>query len=137
MPDYNFQKGERLKSYRAIQRLFREGNSFVQFPLRLVWLPMDRRLSDFPVQFSVSVPKRTFRRAVRRNRLRRQIREAYRLNKHQLYQALAGEEQQMAFMVIYIAREPLPYQRIEAAMNGLIRRFARQYRKQEANRKEG
>ena len=129
MPDYSFEKGERLKSYRAIQQLFKEGNSFVQYPLRLIWSPMKIRQSNYPVQFTVSVPKRSFRRAVPRNRLRRQIREAYRLNKHQLYQSLKDRDRQLAFMVIYIAREPLPYQQIEAAMKGLIRRFVKKYRK--------
>jgi ribonuclease P protein component len=137
MPDYSFEKGERLKSYRVIQRLFEEGHSFVQYPLRLIWLPLDKRRSDFPVQFAMSVPKRSFRRAVPRNRLRRQIREAYRLHKHRLYRSLEGDERQLAFMVIYIAREPLPYRQIEAAMRELIRRFVRQYRKKETNRKKG
>jgi ribonuclease P protein component len=127
MPDHTFRRDERLKSRKVIQRLFKEGNSFSQYPLRLVWLTVAERRGDSPVQFSVSVPKKKFKRAVQRNRIRRQVREAYRLNKHRLYRMLEAEAVQGAFMVIYTAAEALPYEQIEAAMRGLIRRFAKKY----------
>ena len=64
-----------------------------------------------------------FPKATQRNRIRRQIREAYRLNKHTLYQKIATLEsergalkaRQYAIMVIYIAKESLPFQSIEQA----------------------
>lgn len=123
MPDYTFQRGERLKSRKEIERLFREGNSFSQYPLRLVWLPMEERRSEFPVQFALSVPKRKFKRAYQRNRIRRQVREAYRLHKHRLYRQLAGAEHQIAFLVLYTAGEALPFRQIENAMRGIINRL--------------
>ncbi len=129
MPDFSFEKAERLKSRKIIQALFKQGNSFAQYPLRLVWLPVENRQSSYPAQFALSVPKRKFKRAVDRNRIRRMLREAYRLNKHHLYRALQDEEQQIAFMVLYIAAEELPFAQIEGAMYKLIRRFAKQYRK--------
>ena len=119
-----FNKDERLKSRKVIQALFnRQGESFGQYPLRLVWMPMEERRSTYAVQFGLSVPKRRFKKAVDRNAVRRKIREAYRLNKHRIYAELAGQEQQYAFMVLYTGSEMLAYQEIEKAMQLLIRRF--------------
>lgn len=119
-----FKREERLKSRKVIQAMFnRQGQSFSQYPLRLVWMPMEERRSDSPLQFAVSVPKRRFKKAVTRNRLRRQIKETYRLQKPNLYQALEGQDQQYAFMIIYAGQEMLPYAQIEKAMQHTIRRF--------------
>ena len=86
---------------------------------------------EFPVQFALSVPKRAFSKAVDRNRLRRQIREAYRLQKHHLYAALNEQEQRYAMMFIYQAREKLSYHEIEVAMQKIIKRFVKQLNKRE------
>ncbi|PHN05578.1 ribonuclease P protein component [Flavilitoribacter nigricans DSM 23189 = NBRC 102662] len=107
-----------------IQAMFsRQGESFGQYPLRLVWMPMEERRSEFPVQFGLSVPKRHFKKAVQRNVLRRKIREAYRLNKYRIYRDLPDEEQQYGFMVLYTGREMHDYETIEKAMQQMIRRF--------------
>ena len=124
MQGNTFKKGERLKSRKVIGQLFKEGHSFGQYPLRLVWLLMEERQSEYPVQFTQTVPKKKFKRAVDRNRLRRQVREAYRLHKGQLYEALKEEEQQLAFMVIYTGKEAFPYAEIEKAMKKMIRKFS-------------
>lgn len=120
MPQYTFDRGERLKSRKAIGLLFKEGQSFGQYPLRLIYMPMPERRSEYPVQFTVSVPKKKFPKAVHRNRIRRQIREAWRLHKHRLYRALKNKEHQIAFLVLYTATEPLPYPEIEKAMKQMI-----------------
>ncbi|MCB9267057.1 MAG: ribonuclease P protein component [Lewinellaceae bacterium] len=125
MPSYTFQRGERLKSRKVIGALFKEGKSFGQYPLRVVYMPMKERRSEFPAQFTVSVPKKKFPKAVARNRIRRQIREAWRLNKHRLYRAMEGEEQQYALLLIYVAKDALPYPEIEHAMRQVIRRLGK------------
>jgi len=132
MPDFTFKKTERLKSKKRIDRLFKKGQSFSQYPLRIVWTSIvDDFPMEFPVQFALSVPKRAFSKAVDRNRLRRQIREAYRLQKHHLYIALKDSEQRYAMMFIYQAKEKLPYQQIETAMQKIIKRFIGQLRNSE------
>ena len=88
MPDFTFKRGERLKSRKVIEQLFKRGQSFAQYPLRIVWVDMEERRSEFPAQFALSVSKKKFKRAVDRNRIRRLVREAYRLNKHVLYEGL-------------------------------------------------
>ncbi|HFA51865.1 MAG TPA: ribonuclease P protein component [Bacteroidetes bacterium] len=123
MKKFTFKKAERLKSRKVIGRMFKDGKSFGVYPLRLVWLEMEERKSKSPVQFTVSVPKRSFKSAVKRNRLKRKVREAWRLNKNWLYEKLENTDSQIAFMVIYTAKEDLPFEQIEAAMRTINRRF--------------
>ena len=125
MPEHTFRRGERLKSRKEIGLLFSgKSRSFAQYPLRLVWRYMDERKSDFPLQFAMSVPKRRFKRAVQRNRLRRRIREAFRLHKSELLGDLpATSQRQLAWMVLYIGKEEASYQEIDVAMQKMMRRF--------------
>ncbi|MDX1667478.1 MAG: ribonuclease P protein component [Saprospiraceae bacterium] len=128
-----FKKGERLKSRKAINTLFQKGESFARFPLRLVWMPMYERRSSQPVQFAVSVPKRRFRLATRRNRIKRQIREAYRLNKSHLYRFLNEDDPQIAFMILFLAAEERPYNEVERAMRDIIHRFEKKWKAHRAS----
>ena len=77
-------KQERLKSRKLIEKLFEEGKSIKKFPVRFVYLQIEHT-SSFPVQASFSVPKRNFKKAVDRNRIKRLLREAYRLEKDTIY----------------------------------------------------
>lgn len=77
--------------------------SFSIFPLRVVWLPVEEL--DVPASLLVSVSKRRFKRAVKRNRVKRQIREAYRLNKQPLLETLAVNNLHLALAFIYLSDE--------------------------------
>ncbi len=77
-----FNKNERLCRKILIDRLFAGGSkSILAFPIRMVYLPVEKESTPEPVSILISVPKKRFRRAVKRNRVKRQIREAYRHNK--------------------------------------------------------
>ncbi len=128
MYSHTFKRAERLKSRKIIGKMFQEGQSFANYPLRLIWTTIEPRLSAFPVQFTASVPKRAFPKAVHRNRIKRLIKEAWRLNKGLLYEKLDGFEQQFGFMLIYTAKEPLPFGQIEKAMQQIILRFSKKVR---------
>jgi ribonuclease P protein component len=164
-----FKRNERLKSEKIITQLFRKGNSFACYPLRLVYAEIPPVISDAefqvssgeenpdekkgplsiwrettsrksgkailddsdadlsPIEFALSVPKKAFKRAVDRNILRRRIREAYRLNKIELYKFLKDNklhtEKRFAFMVLYTAKEEMPYSEIEKGIKKMIRKF--------------
>ena len=99
---YNFPKEERLRSKKLIAELFRQGSSFNLYPLRFVYLKHAAPQSVAP-QILVSVSKKYFKRAVDRNRIKRQLREAYRLNKY-----LLQKEEKVSILalgIIYIAKE--------------------------------
>lgn len=135
--DFRFRRTERLKSEKVISSLFKKGHSFSCYPLRLVYTEMpplsksDDLQGFSPIQFSLSVSKKKFKRAVDRNLLRRRIREAYRLHKHELYLFLAQnellKEKQFAFMVIYTAKESLPYADIQKGIRKMIAKFKSSY----------
>jgi ribonuclease P protein component len=116
-------KQERLKSSKLIDRLFKDGKSFGIYPLRLVWLETDLPRAGVWVQAGFTVPKRRFAKATARNRIKRKVREAYRLKKQQLDRPLKDQKRRFAFMILYTGKEDLPYDRIEGAMNGLLKRF--------------
>lgn len=89
---FSLPKAERINSKKQIDRLFRGGGSkaMTAFPLRMVYMVEERGedAREPAAQMMVSVPKRYFKRAVKRNRVKRQVREAYRLNKHILAESL-------------------------------------------------
>lgn len=138
MPPFTFNREERLKSRKIIALLFKDGYSFSAYPLRIVWKNITLPATSVPVQFGVTVPKRSFSKAVQRNRIKRLIREAYRLNKNTLYEKLSNLEEsdqpdlrQYGIMVIYIAKEPLPYQDIERATKKWISILVKKIRQEE------
>ncbi|MDG1433124.1 MAG: ribonuclease P protein component [Saprospiraceae bacterium] len=120
---FTFQKGEKLKSRKTIGKLFTEGKSFISYPIRFVWVKMESPLSEFPIQMALTVPKRSFPKAVNRNRLRRRIRESYRLNKHSIYTKLSSSSGQYGIMLIYIARETLDFHQIEEGIKKGLRKL--------------
>ena len=99
---FTLRKEERMASKRLIDKLFRGGDShsLVSFPIRLVYLLDNRGDGDTTAQkqILISVPKRCFKRAVKRNRVKRQIREAYRSNKNFLPDLDEGRTLLMAFI---------------------------------------
>lgn len=95
-------KSERLDKKKVIEKMFAGGShSFSVFPLRVVYLPVDE--PEATASILVSVSKRRFKRAVKRNRVKRQIREAYRVNKHELLSVLAEKQCRLAIAFIYLS----------------------------------
>ena len=112
----SFRKEEKLCSQKLMGDLFLSGQSFLCYPLRIVWKKYDELPSDSPAQAGFSVPKRSFRHAVDRNQLKRRMRESYRLHKARMYEILQKSDTRLALMMIYIAKEELPYSKIEPAI---------------------
>lgn len=97
-----FSKEERICSKLEIDRLFNGGSSksLTAFPLRAVYLKEERANEEQePVSILVSVPKKRFKHAVKRNRVKRQVREAYRLNKHALREKIKENDRLMVAFI--------------------------------------
>lgn len=115
-------KKERLKSRKLIGRLYTEGNSVKAFPLRMVYLQTEHR-SYFPAQVGVSVPKRNFKKAPDRNRLKRLMRETYRLQKGIVYDHL---DKPHIFMISYLGKEEWKYEDLYVKMEKLLTLFMKE-----------
>lgn len=101
-------KAERLHRKLIIDRMFAGGNarSFSIYPLRIVYMPADEL--EATVSVLISVPKKRFKRAVKRNYIKRQVREGFRLNKRELSSLLADKGQKLAVAFIYQSDELYP-----------------------------
>lgn len=116
-------KKEKLCSEIAIGQLFdrdhaSERQSALAYPLRAVWRTNPGRHADCP-QFLVMVPKRRLRHAVDRVRMRRLIRESYRLNRH-LHGDAPGR---MDIAFVYVAQNLTDYQAVEKSMQRLLKKI--------------
>jgi ribonuclease P protein component len=125
--NYTFKAQERLKSTKQISKLFSSGKSLSSYPLKLIYTPLEEKdfsslqeMQDVKVKFGVSVSKRRFKTAVSRNRVKRLIREAYRLEKPYLYQKI---KRPYAFMIIYLSDEILPFAEVQKKMSKLLEKF--------------
>lgn len=99
-----FPKQERLSLKRHTDRLFTEGQSFIAYPLRVVYVRTDEAMPA-RVSLLVSVPKKKFKRAVKRNYIKRLVREAYRLHKQDLIDSLTGNNRYLLLAFIYLDKE--------------------------------
>ncbi|WP_425076366.1 ribonuclease P protein component [Psychroserpens sp. S379A] len=118
---FSYPKKEKLKSEKLIGQLFSEGKSVSAFPLRMVYLKTD---FDDEVQFKtgVSVSKRNFKNAVDRNRIKRLLREAYRLNKASYFNNILGS---YALMILYISKDGTDFDSIDKKMKLLLDTFSK------------
>lgn len=117
--NYRYPKAEKLKSKKLIEDLFTEGRSVKSFPLRLVYLPSILPVEDISIQAGVSVSKRNFKLAVSRNRIKRLLRESYRLHKH----LIITEKATFALLFLYTGREAISQADMHKTMVKLIKRF--------------
>ncbi|MBR9922563.1 MAG: ribonuclease P protein component [Bacteroidetes bacterium] len=121
---HTFSREERLKSRKLIGMLFREGKAVNAFPLRMIWMEISAEKAQAPIQFTVSVPKRRFKRAVDRNRLKRQVREAFRLRKAEILESIP-EEKAYALMIIFTGPEKMSYRRIDRSLEKGLKKWFR------------
>ena len=120
---HNFPKREHIVSTRLIEQLFGSGStSMAAYPLRAVFRIVDRSQTEVPVQVLISVPKKRFKHAVDRNRVKRQIREAYRHSKHPLVNAVPAD-QSLLLCFVWISDRLTPSSMVFTRVNKLLMRI--------------
>jgi ribonuclease P protein component len=123
-----FTRDERLRSRIAIEALIKSGTVYFSYPLRITWKTTDFPQNQ-PVQIAFAVPKKRFKLAVKRNRIKRLLRESFRLNKHSFYGFLSEKQINLHILVVYIGEDILPYHDIEKKIRGFFRHFMEQLQK--------
>lgn len=119
-------KNERMSGRTLIEKLFNGGDSHAMsaFPLRMVYMVTERK-DDAIAKILISVPKRHFKRAVKRNRVKRQVREAFRNNKSILANAFVGRENEsVAIAFIWLADELYNSNEVERKIKNLLQRLS-------------
>ena len=121
-----FRKRERIVSQKLIDQLFGGGqsHSVAAFPLRAVYMQRERQEGQEPVEVLVSVPKKHLHHAVDRNRVKRQVREAYRLQK-ELLTARVPQEQTLDIAFIWLCDRLRPSVEISRKMSIVLERIGR------------
>lgn len=119
-PRNTFKKSERLCSRILMDCLFQGDNRTVTaYPIRAVFLPVEEEQQK-GISILISVPKKRFHDAVDRNRVKRQIREAYRKNKHALTEQVAQSGKGLLVAFIYVSPEIETTEQIEKRMTRLL-----------------
>ena len=127
MKAYSLHKTERLCSTKPITELFENGNAFTINPFRVIW--KEKNWSENSnAKIAISIPKKSFKKAVTRNLLKRRVREAYRLNKHILYNYLDNNNKQIIFIIIYLEKEVLDYHEIESKIIVILQRLIKDHK---------
>ncbi len=114
-PQATLPKEMRITSQKELDALFSSGNSFVSYPLRVVYLQKPKNCRC-DLAMLVSVPKKRLKRANKRNRMKRLIRETFRTQRHQLSNSLAPLPFSMNIAFLYLKSELAPHSEVLRAM---------------------
>ncbi len=126
---FKYGKKDKLKSKKLIEQLFSEGNAVTVYPLRLIYLKTNHEDGSV-LKTGVSVSKRLHKTAVARNRIKRLLREAYRLNKPLYFN---NSSTSYTFMILYLSKDGTTFEELSNKMKSLFEKFLSKTRKNEKN----
>lgn len=122
---YSLCKSERLCRKTLIEELFAHDMSFVRYPYRVI-VKQSSLPGEYPARIAISVSKKKFRRAVQRNRIKRLTREAYRLNKTNLYKSMP-EGKTLDILFIFLDTRLPDYPKIEKAVKDSLQKIQHKF----------
>lgn len=114
---FKFGKKEKLKSRKTISLLFAEGKTCSKFPIKVLYLEVEGADNT---QATFAVPKKSFNKAVSRNRIKRLLREGYRLHKTE---HLESSAKKFVLLFIYLGKEEVDYKKVEKAMISVLKKI--------------
>jgi len=120
-PRLTFKKEEKLKSRKLIEQLFISGKTFSIFPFRTIYILSTAERYVLQSGFGMSTKK--FKRAVDRNRVKRLMREVYRLQKNDLKATLQTSHKSMAVFFVYTINSIIPYDEIFKIMQLCLKKL--------------
>ena len=125
MPANTLSKDERLCSRTDIEELFNSSShrSMTVFPLRVVYVERKRFADEQTLQMLVSVPKKSFKRAVKRNRVKRQVREAFRMSKQPLTELLTERNLTLDVAFIWLDNNLHSSNEVKSKVEKMLRRI--------------
>ncbi len=113
-------KSERLSRKSTIDKLYAEGRSVAAFPLRAVYIPLETEEGEPTVSILIAVSKKRFRHAVDRNLVKRRLREAYRLNKHNFVETLQQQGGRMAIAILYLDKQHHSFHHLQTRLKKIL-----------------
>ena len=116
---FKYRRKDKLKSKKLIEQIFTEGKALTVYPLRLVYIKTDFE-DESILKTSVSVSKRLHKTAVARNRIKRLLRESYRLNKPIYFNNSSAS---YAFMILYLSKDGITFDKLNKSMKLLFNKF--------------
>jgi len=111
-----FPKHQKLKSRKDIKALFEEGKTVTKYPVKLLWLPLGQQ----ETKAGFAVAKRNFKSAVTRNKIKRLMREAYRLQKQEIQE---GKDKTFTLLFLYIGKDVASFKTIDKAVLGALKKL--------------
>lgn len=120
-----YPRNEKLKSRKLIQEVFARGKSVSVAPIKCLFLIQPPGLTEL-IQTGVGVSARNFRKSVQRNRIKRMMREAYRINNQSLHQALGQQQIALALFILYLGKDMPEWKELHTAVKSALDKLQKQ-----------
>lgn len=131
-----FTKEERICNETEITRLFEKGESFISYPVRVVWIVNNEDTTEI-VKVLISVSKKKLRHAVDRNRVKRLVREAYRLNKTVFCNAIAEIGKSLSVCFIWLPSDTIDFKKVDRKITEALARISQKISNQSVSPENG
>lgn len=123
-PSYTYKKSERTKSRKQVEKLFRQGQTFTLFPLKLYYLQEQTKTVGVKAGFAVST--RNFKNASDRNRIKRLMREAYRTSNAALKEYSSQHQKEIVLFIIYLDKNLPEYSIVQTKMQQALKKLVKE-----------